>query len=456
LPKKLTWNFAVEPPTLGSYNPSYNLKMKRLFFVLVLISQLGLAQKVDKFIKEEDVTRIIRTLAADDMKGRSSMDEASIGKAAAFIASEFKEIGLKPLTGSTSYFQELSTYEKLELKKLSVKVDGVEVPQTNTILYSDKLSVKMGANSPWQQIEKDKDFRTAVRPYFSDTTSRVVFVAPEHKEDFSKFYDHFSKAHMIEKEKARKGATVFILGNPTSNFSVEAVQTLSPFKMKNVVGMLEGKTKKNEMVIFSGHYDHIGIQEAVGGDSIANGADDDASGTTAVIELARYFKNINDNNRTLIFVAFTAEETGGYGARYFSKQLDPEKVMAMFNIEMIGKPSKWGQNSAFITGYERSDFGEILQKNLAGTPFQFKPDPYTELDLFYRSDNATLARLGVPAHTICTDQIDIDKFYHTVNDEVETLDMKNITSTIKAIALSSKSIVDGTDTPKRIDKSTVR
>jgi Peptidase family M28. len=87
--------------------------------------------------------------------------------------------------------------------------------------------------------------------------------------------------------------------------------------------------------------------------------------------------------------------------------------MAMFNIEMIGKPSKWGQNFAFITGHERSDFGEILQKNLTGTQFEFRADPYPKQNLFYRSDNATLARLGVPAHTISTDQIDTDKLYHT-------------------------------------------
>ena len=128
----------------------------------------------------------------------------------------------------------------------------------------------------------------------------------------------------------------------------------------------------------------------------------------------------------------------------------------MFNIEMIGKGSKFGKSSAFITGYERSDFGEILQKNLRGTSFQFHPDPYPEQNLFYRSDNATLARLGVPAHTISTDQIDIDKLYHTVNDEFESMDISTIVSTIQAIALSSKTIVEGTDTPKRIDKATVR
>jgi Zn-dependent M28 family amino/carboxypeptidase len=216
--------------------------------------------------------------------------------------------------------------------------------------------------------------------------------------------------------------------------------------------MLPGKSKEKELVLISAHYDHLGIVKSVEGDSIANGADDDASGTTAVISLAQYYKKLNNNERTLIFVAFTAEEVGGFGARHFSSLLNPDEVVAMFNIEMIGKQSKFGKNAAFITGYERSDFGEILQKNLEGTDFKFHPDPYPTQNLFYRSDNATLAALGVPAHTISTDEIDIDKFYHTVNDEFETLAVSNIWATIKAIALSARSIVAGTDTPKRIPK----
>jgi len=183
-----------------------------------------------------------------------------------------------------------------------------------------------------------------------------------------------------------------------------------------------------------------------------NGADDDASGTSAMIALAKYYKKLNNNERTLIFVAFTAEEVGGFGARYFSQQLNPDDVVAMFNIEMIGKDSKFGKNTAFITGYDKSDFGKILQKNLEGTEFTFHPDPYISQNLFYRSDNATLAALGVPAHTISTDQIDTDKHYHQVTDEYGTLDVENILSTIKAIAKSAVSIVKGIDTPSRIPK----
>ncbi|WP_285059740.1 M20/M25/M40 family metallo-hydrolase [Pedobacter ginsengisoli] len=220
----------------------------------------------------------------------------------------------------------------------------------------------------------------------------------------------------------------------------------------NVAGMIPGKSKAREIVIFSGHYDHLGIIKAEGQDSIANGADDDASGTTAMIALAKYYKALNNNERTLIFVAFTAEEIGGFGAKYFSQKLNPDDVVAMFNIEMIGKESKFGKNAAFITGYERSDFGKILQKNLEGSEFTFHPDPYPEQKLFYRSDNATLAALGVPAHTISTDQIDTDKLYHTVKDEYSSLDPENILATIKGIAQSAISIVKGIDTPTRIPK----
>ena len=190
--------------------------------------------------------------------------------------------------------------------------------------------------------------------------------------------------------------------------------------------------------------------------SIFNGANDDAAGTTAVMTLAKYFQALNNNERTLIFVAFTAEEIGGFGSQYFSRQLNPENVKAMFNIEMIGTESKWGKNSAYITGYEKTDMGKILQGNLEGTGFTFYPDPYTTQNLFYRSDNATLARLGVPAHTISTSKMDSEPNYHKASDEIRTLDMENMAMIIKSIAMSSKGIVSGKETPSRVDVSGLR
>lgn len=219
----------------------------------------------------------------------------------------------------------------------------------------------------------------------------------------------------------------------------------------NVIGMLTGKSKPQEYVVFSAHYDHLGT-ESYGDDKVYNGANDDASGTTAVIALAKYFKELNNNERTIIFVAFTGEEVGGYGSRYFSKNIDADAVVAMFNIEMIGTESKWNKNSAYITGFEKSDFGTILQNNLKGSNFNFYEDPYPDQHLFYRSDNATLAALGVPAHTISTSKMDSEDNYHQLSDEVSTLDLDNMTEIIKAIAISSESIISAKDTPSRVTK----
>ena len=87
--------------------------------------------------------------------------------------------------------------------------------------------------------------------------------------------------------------------------------------------------------------------------------------------LQNILKHLGNNERTIVFAGFTAEEVGGFGSQYFSKQFDPAKVMAMFNIEMIGTESKWGKNSAYITGYEKTDMGAIMQKNLEGTGLLF-------------------------------------------------------------------------------------
>lgn len=255
-----------------------------------------------------------------------------------------------------------------------------------------------------------------------------------------------SASVFIEKEFKKIGLKFY--GN-LKNYRQEFI--IKGKSANNVVGILPGKSKPEEYVIFSGHYDHLGVGKS-GADVIYNGANDDASGVTAVISLAKYFREYNDNERTIIFVAFTAEEIGGYGARFFSENINPDKVVAMFNIEMIGTESKWNKDSAYVTGFEKSDFGKILQKNLKGSKFKFYPDPYPESDLFYRSDNATLAELGVPAHTISTSKMDDEPNYHKVSDEVSTLDLENMTEIIKAIAISSESIIKGIDSPSRVKK----
>ncbi|TRX21122.1 M20/M25/M40 family metallo-hydrolase [Flavobacterium franklandianum] len=253
-----------------------------------------------------------------------------------------------------------------------------------------------------------------------------------------------SASVFIENEFKKINLTYF---KGLNNYRQEFVVKRKP--ANNVIGILPGKSKPEEFVIFSAHYDHLGVVKD-GEDKVYNGANDDASGTTAVIALAKYFKELNQNERTIIFVAFTGEEVGGFGSKYFSENIDSNKVIAMFNIEMIGTESKWGKNSAYITGFEKSDFGAILQKNLKGSSFNFNPDPYPSQQLFYRSDNARLAALGVPAHTISTSKMDSEPNYHKLSDEVSTLDLENMTEIVKSIAISSQSIVNGQDTPSRV------
>jgi hypothetical protein len=256
-------------------------------------------------------------------------------------------------------------------------------------------------------------------------------------------------AKYIENEFKRIGLSTFEnLETYRQTFNFTPRKGEKEITSANIIGVLEGKSKKNEYVIISAHYDHLG-NEGKGEDKIYNGANDDASGVTGVLALAEYFKKVG-NERTIVFVAFTAEEMGLIGSTYFGKGIDASKFVAGINLEMIGKVPSFGPNTAWLTGFERSDFGKIIQKNLVGTGYQLFPDPYTNFNLFFRSDNASLARLGVPSHTFSTTPIDVDKDYHQASDEAKTLNMTVITQTIQAVAKGTESIINGKDTPTRV------
>jgi Zn-dependent M28 family amino/carboxypeptidase len=259
-------------------------------------------------------------------------------------------------------------------------------------------------------------------------------------------------AQYIENEFSNLGLKTFEgLDSYRQTFTFTNRRTKEEITSANIIGVLEGKSKKDEFVIISAHYDHLGIIKKEGQlDSIYNGANDDASGVTAVLALAKYFKEQNSHERTIVFVAFTAEEMGLIGSTHFGKGIDASKFVAGINLEMIGKTPSFGPNTAWLTGFERSDFGKIIQKNLVGTGYQLFPDPYANFNLFFRSDNASLARLGVPSHTFSTTPIDVDKEYHQASDEATTLNMTVITQTIQAVAKGTESIIKGIDTPTRV------
>ncbi|MBC7946780.1 MAG: M20/M25/M40 family metallo-hydrolase [Chitinophagaceae bacterium] len=410
-----------------------------------LFAQKNPATLLKEVITIKEVERIERVLASDDMRGRK-IYTPEIEKAADFIAAEFKAAGLEPLKGANGFRQEFVTVSPKQTS-ISATLNGATLDPKNVLVVTSQPHVKIDQSSGYEvvSINAGANLFEVANNMASAGKNRIIMVDESFAKNFPRLA--FFKRNLNKSDKN----VVFILGNAEiASINIEAAHDIKEQKLANVVGVLPGKTKKDEYVIFSGHYDHIGIGKPVDGDSINNGANDDAAGITAVILLAKFYKALGNNDRTIVFAAFTAEESGGFGSQYFSKQMDPAKVMAMFNIEMIGTESKWGKNSAYITGFEMTDMGKILETNLKGSGFTFHPDPYPDQQLFYRSDNATLAKQGVPAHTISTSKMDVEPNYHKVTDHVETLDLDNMAMIIRSIAISARSIVAGKDTPSRV------
>jgi hypothetical protein len=427
--------------------------MKKIFLTITAgcVSLFSFSQNIDKIINIAEVERIEKILSADDMQGRRTFTPG-IYKAADFIEREFANNKLKYFGKAKSYSQDF-VMTKMKTVEITGMLDNDSLNSDNVVVNTTSAEIKINSFTDVEivRVKKEDNFVTTVFPLLEQEKNVLILVDTAHAKLFKRMQQ------VVGAAKFQSAVSqVFVL---TSNLTPASIRLYirsqgTEQKLKNVVGVLPGKSKKDEYVVFSGHYDHLGIGKAnKDQDSTFNGANDDAAGTAAVIILGKYFSRLKEKNeRTIIFVAFTGEEIGGFGSRYFSQQLSADKVIAMFNIEMIGTESKWGANSAYITGFEKSDMGKILQANLADSKFKFEPDPYPEQNLFYRSDNATLAALGVPAHTISTSKMDTEKFYHTVDDEIGTLDMSNMTQIIKAIAISSKSIVSGKDTPTRVEK----
>lgn len=430
----------------------YMLKKVCCWALLLVTTLFSFGQNLEKIITASESERLVKTLAADDMAGRKTFTPG-IDKAAAFIAAEMKAAGIQPLPGAASFMQPFTLirpkFISLNMISGDTPVDGRKVI---VITCQPELHINQHSGYETARINEGDNLQKLASGFVKGGKNVIVQVHPDFEKNFMRLTglkrSLFKMRHSV----------VFVLGdfNP-GRFQLDARHEISELQLANVAGILPGKKLKDEYVIFSAHYDHLGTtSKGVNGDTIYNGANDDAAGTAAVMQLAKYFAAAKNNERSIIFAAFTAEEIGGFGSQYFSQQWPPEKIVAMMNIEMIGTESKWGKASAYITGYDKSDLGAMLQENLQGTGFTFYPDPYPAQQLFYRSDNATLARLGVPAHTISTSKMDSEPHYHTVDDEIETLNTENMAAIVRSIALSSRGLISGKQTPARVNTDELR
>lgn len=199
----------------------------------------------------------------------------------------------------------------------------------------------------------------------------------------------------------------------------------------NVVGVLKGSdpSAAAQVIMVSAHLDHLGVNETLTGDKIFNGADDDASGCVAVLELARVLGSGIRPKRTIYFICFGSEERGGLGSQYFIAHppVPLEQIVADITFEMLGRPdAKVAAGTLWLTGFERSTLGPELAKQGAS----LVADPHPKQNFFQRSDNYPLALRGVIAHTISSYGLHRD--YHRVSDDVGKIDFPFMTRSLNS------------------------
>ncbi|MFI5231018.1 MAG: M20/M25/M40 family metallo-hydrolase [Gemmatimonadales bacterium] len=325
-----------------------------------------------------DVRRILSALADDSMEGRASGTPGA-QRAARYIAGEMKKIGLEPL-GDSGYYQ-----------RVAVTMDTIVMPATRRVPYTDSTG------------------RRAVRVERVDgpPTVRVRLRVRE----------SFAALDTVPRARWRPAV--------------------------NVLGVIRGSDPalKNEYVLVDGHYDHLGIGRPVNGDSIYNGADDDASGVTAVLEIARQMLKGPKPKRTVVFAAMMGEEVGLLGTNWYIAHpaIPLDQMAANLEIEMIGRPDSLagGVGRAWLTGYERSTMGDELAAH--GIPIV--PDKRPDQQFFQRSDNIAFARRGIPAHTLSSFNLHTD--YHQPSDDISKVDFVHMAGVINAGARAVRLLTDG-------------
>jgi len=209
------------------------------------------------------------------------------------------------------------------------------------------------------------------------------------------------------------------------------------FKGVNVVGFIEGNDPelKDEIVLLGAHYDHIGLGPKVKNDSIANGANDNASGTAAVLAIANRLARLGTNKRSVIVALFSGEEKGLLGSKALAKKIKAQNIdlYTMLNFEMIGVPFIDRDYEIFLTGYELSNLGGKLNTYTNSTIVGIS-DVAKKYNLFKRSDNYSFYKeFKVPSHTISSCDLTNFDFYHHVDDEIAQLDFVFMATTINKL-----------------------
>lgn len=474
---------------------------KYLLLCFILTGAHAFAQQDPIVLKYADQITIeelkgnLSIIASDAMEGRETGKRGQ-KMAAAFIASHFEELGLTaPVNGG--FYQPVPLYTTsaplVTLKSGSIEftsqefmysgsfetggmIDlpvifaggGTETEITNldlngkaVMFLSDPAASAMnnslirtlrdkGARMVFTVIEKEEDFNriSAMSKSFaggrlsltkqsgqSNNTGLFYLSAPAAVKMFNTTFDKLKKASTDKKLDKVKPSTV--------SFSI--AQNYRDIKSENVLGFLEGTDKKDEIVVITSHYDHIGISTRAEGDKINNGADDDGSGTVAVLALAKTFaqakKDGKGPRRSILFMTVTGEEKGLLGSQYYTDNpvYSLDNTVVNLNIDMIGRRDPQHKNSApyvYVIGADKlstelNTLSETTNKTYINLNFDYTYNDQNHPDrLYYRSDHWNFAKKNIPI-IFYFDGIHED--YHKPSDEVDKIEFDLLTLRAKTV-----------------------
>ena len=408
-------------------------------------------------VKPERVRAHEEFLASDVLAGRGSAtrDEEI---AATYVASEFLGYGLTVAPGMSGYLQTgevvspkldgkavltagassvtqghgldllLATGETVRgpLRKLSAeelgKVNGLQgavvlvtgsVKNFNAVygpaVHGGAAALVLESNEGTRGMEARLGGQTRIAMRLKDRPVEGVTVATVSAEDESRLASQ------------KDGVQVVLEVHPVSQ---------PPRSTFNAIGYLPGSDAAAGTILLTAHLDHLGVGRPVNGDAIYNGANDDAAGTTAVMELAHALAAGPKLRRSVLFVCYGSEEEGELGSTYFGEHppVPLKDLVANLEFEMIGtQDPKMPKGVLLLTGWDRSNLGPMLKEHGA----LLGPDPYPEQHFFERSDNYALALKGVVAHTAAG--WGTPPTYHQPNDDLAHLNFEFMTTAIQSL-----------------------
>jgi len=399
-------------------------------------------------------------LAGPALQGRGSAtrDEAV---AAAYVAAEFEKFGLKAAPGMTGYTQVARLIRpRLAGKPTLTIAGGPQLPSLTVLMGATELGgnySQLASADPKQMPAADIVVVTDPKASLDDMSGAAydkhvrLLILPQSAAT-ERLFDRLGKATRLSpylegmKSKPSPVLATLSLGDIAllekshGSIALSAPVVTEATETTNAIGYLPGSDPNAGNLLVSAHLDHLGM---IGG-TLMPGANDDASGTTAVIELAHALSSGGPMRRGILFVCYGSEELGGFGSRYFGAHppVPLSSIVANLELEMIGSQDpKLPAGHLMMTGFERSDFGDILIKNGA----LVSADPYPDEHFFERSDNYSLALKGIVAHTVSGWAV--VPTYHKPTDTVANLNIPFMTGAIQSLIAPLRAIANGGETP---------